>query len=91
MVATMASDLSNTEDAAADLATEWGRRMRSIRRDKELTATALADEVGISRPYLHRLEAGQYVPSDGIRIKIAAALGVQVDEIFTYDLREVSS
>lgn len=66
---------------------EWGRRVRRLRREKELTATAVAREVGISSTHLHRIEGGAS-SSDEVRIKIAKALGVEVGEIFSYDLTE---
>lgn len=68
---------------------EWGRRIRRTRREKELTATAVAREVGISSTHLHRIEGGA-ASSDDVRIRIAMALGVEVGEIFTYDLKDAS-
>ena len=67
---------------------EWGKRVRRARRDKELTATAFAQEVGISRTHLHRIEGGFQAPSDGLRIRIANALGVEPNELF--DLKAAS-
>ena len=60
----------------------WGQRIRRIRRENELTVTQVAEEVGITRRYLHAIERGQYAPSGEVRAGIARALGVQPDEIF---------
>lgn len=68
---------------------EWGRRIRRLRREKELTATYVAHKVGIHRNHLHRIEGGAAC-SDEVRIKIAAALGVKPEEIFTFKLRSAS-
>lgn len=68
----------------------WGQRIRRLRREGELTATAVAEAAGISRGYLHAIEAGHYAPSDEIRVAIASAIGVEVGEIFTYDLKDAS-
>lgn len=68
---------------------EWGRRVRRLRRDKELTATAVAREVGISRTHLHRIEGGS-AASDEVRIRIAQALGVEPGDLFSYDLKDAS-
>lgn len=72
-----------------EMHTEWGRRVRRIRREKELTATAVAQKVGISRTHLHRIEGGA-PSSDEVRIALAAALGVDPGEIFSYDLKDAS-
>jgi transcriptional regulator with XRE-family HTH domain len=68
---------------------EWGRRVRRLRRDKELTATSVAREVGISSTHLHRIEGGA-PSSDEVRLRIARALGVDPGEIFNYDLTDAS-
>ena len=69
---------------------EWGRRIRRLRREKELTATAVAQTAGISRNYLHRLENGEQSPSDEVRLRIASALDVEPGELFSYDLKDAS-
>lgn len=69
---------------------EWGRRIRRLRRDSELTATSVAKDVGITRRYLHALERGQYSPSLGVQLRIAKALHVEPDEIFSHDLADAS-
>jgi transcriptional regulator with XRE-family HTH domain len=79
-----------TEAVAAELATLWGRRIRRTRRASELTATEVAKRAGISRTYLHDIEAGRYRPSDALRVRIARVLGVEPSDLFTYDTREAS-
>lgn len=77
--------MEQTEAQAA-----WGRRIRRIRRDSELTATSVAQDAGITRRYLYALERGMYSPSVGVQIRVAAALGVEPNEIFSYDLKDAS-
>lgn len=67
----------------------WGRRIRRIRRERELTVTRVAQEVGITRRYLHAIEGG-HVPSEQVRIRIAEVIGADPSEIFSYDLRDAS-
>lgn len=69
---------------------EWGRRIRRLRRDKELTVTAVAQAAGITRAYLHRIENGEQSPSDDVRLRIASALDVEPGELFNYDLKDAS-
>lgn len=68
----------------------WGRRIRRLRLLSDLTATEIAKDAGITRRYLYALEQGQYSPSVGVQIRVATALGVQPNEIFSYDLEEAS-
>ena len=68
---------------------EWGRRVRRLRRDRELTATEVALSVGIHRNHLHRIEGGAAC-SDEVRVRIEKALGVSPGEIFSYDLKDAS-
>lgn len=60
----------------------WGAEIRRVRREKDLTAAAVAREVGISRGYLHEIERGRYSPSDEVKIRIADAIGVDPNELF---------
>lgn len=75
--------MTNTE-----MATRWGRKIRVLRRERELTATAVAKQAGVSRRHYHRIEAGLHVPGDEVRVRIAAALAVDPNELF--DLKAAS-
>lgn len=68
----------------------WGRRIRRIRREHELTVTRVAQEVGITRRYLHAIERGQYAPSEQVRARIAEAIGADPNEVFSYNLQDAS-
>jgi putative transcriptional regulator len=68
----------------------WGEKIRRLRRDKDLTVTAMAATTGITRQYLNAIERGRYAPSEVVRARIAEALGVQLSEIFNYDLKDAS-
>ena len=57
---------------------EIGMRLKEIRIRKGLSQAAVADEAGIAREHLTRLEAGHYDPSVGTLEKIAKALGVSL-------------
>jgi transcriptional regulator with XRE-family HTH domain len=69
---------------------EWGRRIRRIRRESELTAVSVAKDAGITPRYLHALERGTYAPSIGVQQRIAKALSVEAGEIFSHDLADAS-
>lgn len=56
-------------------------RLRELREAKTLTKTALAEAVGVSRQALHALEAGASVPGVDVALRLAAVLGVTVEEL----------
>lgn len=65
-----------------DMRGEVGRRVRLLRRGVlGWTLARLADEVGISRSYLEKIEAGRRDPSIGICDRAAGLLGVSLTEL----------
>lgn len=66
----------------------WGAQIRRIRRERKLTVQAVADEVGISRGYLHEIERGTYCPSDEVKVRIAKAIKADPSKLF--NLKAVS-
>lgn len=69
---------------------KWGERIKRLRKTSDLTAADIAKDAGITPQYLHAIERGEYSPSDDVKIRIAKAMGVQVGEIFSYDLEDAS-
>ena len=53
-------------------------RLRELRRERELALWGLAARAGVSATTLSAVEKWGYVPSPGVRRRIAAALGVDV-------------
>lgn len=62
---------------------EFGRYIKSLREEKGLTITELAQESGVSRPYLSQIEGGtrSKFPSSDVLLKISKALGLNHDEL----------
>lgn len=50
----------------------------------ELTQAELAERVGVTRQTINAIEQGKYSPSLEIAFQIAHALGVRLDEVFSY-------
>ena len=50
-----------------------------------LTQQELADRVGVSRQTINAMEAGKYIPSTVLSLKVAEVFGKTVNEIFTLD------
>ncbi len=61
-------------------------RIRRLRFDHdEMTQQALADRVGCTRQTIVLLEQSRYVPSLVLAMRIAAAFGTRVEEVFTLE------
>lgn len=60
-------------------------RIRELRfAANEMTQAELADRIGMTRQSVIAIEQGRYSPSLEAAFKIAAALGVALDEVFAY-------
>jgi putative transcriptional regulator len=61
-------------------------KIRQLRFDRgEMTQQALADRIGVTRQTVNAIELGKYSPSLEVAFRIAAVLGVTLDEVFQYD------
>jgi len=52
------------------------------RAKKDMTQQDLAGKVSVSRQTINSIEAGKYVPSTVLALKIARIFGVGLEEIF---------
>lgn len=52
------------------------------RAKKDMTQQDLADKAQVSRQTINSIEAGKYVPSTVLALKIARIFGVGLEEIF---------
>ena len=70
-------------------APSFGARIRSLRRDRQLSQRALALLVGVDHAQLSRFERG-LTPSLGMAARLADALGVERDQMLVLAAREVA-
>jgi len=63
---------------------DFGNRLRSIRRGRELTQEQFAELVGISVDFLSLIERGINAPSFEVLERMAARLDLQVRELFDF-------
>ena len=61
------------------------RRLRFF--SNEMTQQELAEKAGVSRQTIISIEAGKYSPSLELAFYIADAFGVQIGEVFDYELK----
>ena len=58
-------------------------RIKDYRAERGLTQAELAELVGVTRKTVNTVENGIFTPSALLAIKLAKALGVTVEELFT--------
>ena len=57
-------------------------RLKQVRTEAGLTQAELAVRVGVSRKTINTVENGVFVPSTILALKLAAALGRKVEDLF---------
>jgi len=68
---------------ADELQRNFGRIVRSLRKERELTQDRLADASGVSRNYVSELERGLKSPSLRVIDGLAKALGTRPSELIS--------
>lgn len=71
----------------SNLRIEWGQRLRHRREQLGLSLCEVARRAGTGEPYYRRIERGEIGtrgPSDDMRMRIAAALSVRVEDVWSY-------
>lgn len=62
--------------------------LRTVRRQRGLTLEQLADQTGLTKSYLSKVERGRSTPSIAVALKVARALDVDVGRLFSDDAAE---
>lgn len=57
-------------------------KLKVERAKRDMTQQDLADKIGVSRQTINSMEAGKYVPSTVLALKLAMLFGVEVGDIF---------
>ena len=63
----------------------FGKRIQTIRKSKNLTQEKLAEKIGLDTPNLSNIERGKHFVSAETLEKLAVALEVPENELFTFD------
>lgn len=72
-------------DAMGDLRERFGRRLRSIRTQRNLTQDEFAELLGISVDFLSLIERGRNAPSFENLEQFASRLNLSVAELFLFE------
>ncbi|UCF85932.1 MAG: helix-turn-helix transcriptional regulator [Desulfobacteraceae bacterium] len=63
-----------------------GRRIKKLRIERNLTQEALAQEAGLTKGYLSKIENSKNSPPVSTLLSLAKALGVNINDIFSEDV-----
>lgn len=66
----------------------FGRRLRFARKEKRITLAELEERAGVTKVSLNRYEKHGYEPTLRVAIKLAAALGMSLDELAQDEIAE---
>src|SRR5262249_53557901 len=58
-------------------------RLAEIRQKRGISAAALAKQVDVRRQTIYAIEAGTYIPNTLVSLRLAGALDVDVEELFS--------
>lgn len=69
---------------------DFGKRLRTLRKEKELTQKALGEKIGVGRTTISEYESGKIVPRQDGLVKLAEILDVTVDYLTgNHEVREI--
>ena len=59
-------------------------KLKEVRKEKNMSQSALAELVGVSRNTISSLESGQYEPSAKLALVLSIALDKKFEELFYF-------
>ena len=69
---------------------DFGKRLRTLRKEKDLTQKELGQMIGVGRTTISEYESGKIVPRQDGLVKLAEILGVTVDYLTgNHEVREI--
>jgi putative molybdopterin biosynthesis protein len=71
------------EKNRAEPAANIENHLRSLRTGKGLSQGALAGMAGVTRQAIYAIEAGQYLPTTAVALRLAGALNCRVEDLFS--------
>lgn len=71
----------------AEPLSHFENRLKDMRAARGLSQAALADASGITRQAIHAIEAGRYLPTTAVALRLADALGCRVEDLFSLAVR----
>lgn len=70
---------------------EFGKRLQELRKEREMTQLALAEELNVSLPHLKKLESGERSCSIELLLDVSDYFGVTTDYLLRGKVRDKAS
>jgi molybdate-binding protein/DNA-binding XRE family transcriptional regulator len=71
------------EKHKAEPLSHFENRLRDVRMAKALSQGELAQQSGVTRQAVHAIEAGRYLPTTAVALRLADTLGCRVEDLFS--------
>ncbi len=68
----------------SDIKNKFGKRLRKLRRNSDITQEELAEKIGVSSNFISQLERGINAPSFEVLAKLAEVFQVPVRDLFDF-------
>lgn len=68
----------------SDIKKSFGKRLRKLRRNSDITQEELAEKIGMSSNFISQLERGINAPSFDVLAKLAEVFQVPVKDLFDF-------
>ena len=59
----------------------FGKKLRTLRKQRGLTQKQLSDMLGVSRPYVAKMERNEKMPNAPMILKIADVFAISTDQL----------
>ncbi len=69
--------------------TNFGKKLKELRKSKGYTQQALSELIGIDEKHLSRLENGKYFPTYSTLNKLLNVLGVNINELLGIEFQNI--
>lgn len=69
-------------DVDRELAEFYGERVRKARERLKVTQEELANYLGVSKSHMSKMESGNRIFTDSMKIRVAQALNIKVGTLF---------
>lgn len=74
----------NQPEVTTTLGAYWGARVRERRLELGLSQTKFAEVVDVEQQTISKIELGQMIPHDKLKLKIAQRTGTKVGTLFAW-------
>ncbi len=71
------------ENHKAEALSHFENRLKSVRTTRGMSQSGLAEAAGVTRQAIYAIEAGQYMPTTAVALRLAEALECRVEDLFS--------